>query len=138
MQPLRWAGITICAALAAVSLVYAVIYLTESSAGPFGSNLAFAGLFGVSAVLLWRRPGWRRTGIAFGLLILGVFVLYIVLVELRKHGYSADIRRRPLHRTASGNLLRGHSETLAQPRVTPSDRSCCSGFRGIACLRRAP
>jgi hypothetical protein len=49
--------------------------------------LAWAGLFGVSAVLLWRRPGWRRTSVAFGLLVLGVVVLYIVLVELRMHGY---------------------------------------------------
>lgn len=87
MQPLRWTGVTVCAALALVSLVYAVIDLTEDWAGGFGSRLAWAGLFGVSAVLLWRRAGWRRVGVAFGLLMLGVVVLYIVLVELHMHGY---------------------------------------------------
>lgn len=87
VQALRWTGITICAALAMYSLVYAIIDLTKDWAGGFGSNTAWTGLFGVSAVLLWRRPGWRRTGAAFGLLILGIVVLYIVLVELRHHGY---------------------------------------------------
>jgi hypothetical protein len=87
MQPLRWTGVTVCAALAVVSLVYAVTALSEDWAGGFGSRLAWAGLFGVSAVLLWRHAGWKRVGVAFGLLMLGVFVLYIVLVELRTHGY---------------------------------------------------
>jgi hypothetical protein len=87
MQPLRWTGVTVCAVLAVFGLVYAVIDVTKDWAGGFGRNLAVAGLFGVSAVLLWRRPGWRRTGVAFGLLILGVFVLYVVLVELHAHGY---------------------------------------------------
>ena len=87
MQPLRWTGVTVCAALAVVSLVYAVTALSEDWAGGFGARLAWAGLFGVSAVLLWRHAGWKRVGVAFGLLMLGVFVLYIVLVELRTHGY---------------------------------------------------
>ena len=77
MTPRRQTGITVCAVLAVVSLVYAVIGLTEDWVRGFGSTLALAGLFGVSAVLLWRRPGWRRTGVAFGLLILGIVALYI-------------------------------------------------------------
>jgi hypothetical protein len=43
-------------------------------------------LLGVSAFLLWRRGGWRRAGVAFGLLMLGLVVLYIVLVELHSGG----------------------------------------------------
>jgi hypothetical protein len=43
-------------------------------------------LFGVSAVLLWRRVGWRRAGVVFGLLMLGFVVLYIVLVEVHSGG----------------------------------------------------
>jgi hypothetical protein len=87
MQPLRWTGVTVFAALAVVSLVYAVIDLTEEWAAGFGSGLAWAGLFGVSAFLLWRRAGWRRVGLAFGLLMLGIVVLYLVLVQLKMHGY---------------------------------------------------
>jgi hypothetical protein len=86
VQALRWIGITACAVLAGVSLIYGVIYLTEGRLGHGGSNLAFAGLFGVSAVLLWRRAGWRRTGLACGLLILYFFVLYIVLAEVHNDG----------------------------------------------------
>jgi hypothetical protein len=82
----RWAGFTACAALAVVSLVYAVIALTEDWVGGFGGRLAWAGLFGVSAVLLWRRAGWRRVGVAFGLLMLGIVVLYVVLVEWQSGG----------------------------------------------------
>jgi hypothetical protein len=69
-----------------VGLVYGIVYLTEGTYGPGGSNLGWAGLFGVSAYLLWRRGGWRRAGVAFGLLILGLGVLYIVLVELHSGG----------------------------------------------------
>jgi hypothetical protein len=87
MQTLRRTGIIICAALAVLSLVFAVIDLAQDWARGFGSNLAWMGLFGVSAVVLWRHPGWRRTGVAFGLLILGIVVLYIVLVELHSHRY---------------------------------------------------
>lgn len=87
MQPLRWTGVAVCGALAVLSFVYAVIALTEDWARGLGAWLAEAGFFGVSAVLLWRSPGWRRTAVAFGLLILGVAVLYVVLVELHSHGY---------------------------------------------------
>ena len=69
-----------------VSLVYGVIDLTEGWLGRGGSNLASSGLFGVSAVLLWLRAGWRRAGVASGLLILYFVVLYIVLAELHTHG----------------------------------------------------
>ena len=82
----RWAGFTVCAVLAVVGLVYGIVYLTEAAYGPGGSNLAWAGLFGVSAFLLWHRGGWRRAGVAFGLLILGLVLLYIVLVELHSGG----------------------------------------------------
>ena len=37
MKPLRWTGVTLCAALAVVSLVYAVIALTEDWVGGFGA-----------------------------------------------------------------------------------------------------
>ena len=83
----RWAGATVCAALAVVGLVYGIIYLTEGSTRGVVSNWAWATLFGVSAVLLWRRVGSRRVGVVFGLLMLGFVALYIVLVELRTHGY---------------------------------------------------
>jgi hypothetical protein len=69
-----------------VGLVFGIVYLTEGAYGAGGSNLAWAGLFGVSAFLLWRRGGWRRAGVAFGLLVLGLVVLYFVLVELRSGG----------------------------------------------------
>ena len=69
-----------------VGLVYGIVYLTEGSYGAGGSSLGWAGLFGVSAFLLWRRGGWRRAGMAFGLLMLGLVVLYIVLVELHSGG----------------------------------------------------
>jgi hypothetical protein len=73
-------------ALAGVGLVYGIVYLTEGAYGAGGSRLGWAGLFGVSAFLLWRRGGWRCAGVAFGLLILGLVVLYIVLVELHSGG----------------------------------------------------
>jgi hypothetical protein len=69
-----------------VGLVYGIVYLTEGAYGAGGSNLGWAGLLGVSAFLLWRRGGWRRAGVAFGLLMLGLVVLYIVLVELHSGG----------------------------------------------------
>jgi hypothetical protein len=59
MQTLRWTGLTVCAVLTAVSLVYGIVYLTEGSAGPGGSNLAWAASFAGSTVLLWRRGGRR-------------------------------------------------------------------------------
>ena len=84
----RWAGITVCAAIAGISLVYGIVYLTEGQGATRGvvSNLGWAALFGLSAVLLWRRVGWRRSGLAFGLLILVFVVAYLVLVELRSGG----------------------------------------------------
>ena len=72
--------------IAVVGFVYGIVYLTEGATGAGGSNLGWAGLFGVSAFLLWRRGGWRRAGVALGLLMLGLVVLYIVLVELRSGG----------------------------------------------------
>jgi hypothetical protein len=57
MQTLRWTGLAVCTVLTAVSLVYGIVYLTEGSAGPGGSNLAWAALFAGSTVLLWRRGG---------------------------------------------------------------------------------
>jgi hypothetical protein len=86
VQARRRIGIVVCAVLAAASLVYGVIELTEGWLRLGGSYLAYAGLFGVSAVLFRRRPGWRRAGVAFGLLILYVVVLYIVLVAVHNHG----------------------------------------------------
>lgn len=82
---LRSIGTAVCAALAGISLAYGIVALTEGYARGTGSNLAFAGLFGVSAVLLWRRAGWRCAGVAFGLLMVALVVLYIVLVELHTH-----------------------------------------------------
>jgi hypothetical protein len=88
VQTLRWTGITVCAALAGISFVYGIIYLTEDWPSRAAvSNLGWAALFGVSAVLLWRRVGWRRAGVAFGLLMLVYVVAFIVLVELHTHGY---------------------------------------------------
>jgi hypothetical protein len=46
-------------------------------------------LFGVSAVLLWRRVGWRRASVVYGLLMLGFVVEYIVLVEVESGGHVA-------------------------------------------------
>ncbi len=66
--------------------MYAVIDLAESEASGLLGNSA-AGLFGLSAGVLWRRSGRKRTGMAFGLLILGIVTLYVVLVEFRAHGY---------------------------------------------------
>jgi hypothetical protein len=84
---MRWTGVTVCAGIAVASLVYGVIDLEEGwGLGRGGSYLGWAGLFGVSAVLLWRRPGWRRTVVAIGLLILYFVVLYLVLVEVHNHG----------------------------------------------------
>ena len=83
---MRWTGITVCAVIAVFALVYGVIELTEGLLRVGGSNLGWAGLFSVSALLLWRRPGWRRTGLAIGLLILYFVVLYLVLVEVHNHG----------------------------------------------------
>jgi hypothetical protein len=87
MQTLRWTGITVCAALAGISPVYGVIYVTEDwpSRGAV-ANLGWAALFGVSAVLLWRRVGWRRAGVVFGLMLVYVAAA-IVLIELHAHGY---------------------------------------------------
>ncbi len=87
MRTLRWTGIIVCAAIAVFDFVGAVIDLTENWAGGFGRSLAITGFFGLSAVLLWRRPGWKRAGMAFGLLILGIVVLYVVLIKLRAHGF---------------------------------------------------
>lgn len=86
VQARRRIGIVVCALLAGASLVYGVIELMEGWLRLGGSYVAYAGLFGVSAVLLWRRPGWRRAGVAFGLFILYVVVLYIVVVEVHNHG----------------------------------------------------
>lgn len=86
VQGRRWIGIVVCAVLAVASLVYGVIDLSEGWLRGGGSYLAYAGLFGVSAVLLWRRPGWRRAGVASGLLIVYFVVLYIVLAEVHNHG----------------------------------------------------
>ena len=69
-----------------ITLAYGVIYLAKGWLGVGGSNLAWAGLFGVSAVLLWRGVNWRRVGLAFGLLILYIVVLYIVLAEVHNNG----------------------------------------------------
>ncbi len=88
MQALRWTGITVCAALAAVSLVFGVIYVTEDWPSRAAvANLGWAALFGVSAGLLWRRVSWRRAGVVFGLLMLVYVVAFVVLVELHTHGY---------------------------------------------------
>jgi hypothetical protein len=87
MRTTRGIGTTVCAVLAAFFLVFGVIALTRDWARAIGSNFGLAAVFGVSAVLLWRRPGWRRVGVAFGLLILGLLVLYLVLVELHAHGH---------------------------------------------------
>jgi hypothetical protein len=86
VQARRWIGLAVCAVLAVASLVYGVIGLTEGSLRLGGSYLAYAGLLGVSAVLLWRRPGWKRAGVACGLLIVYFVVLYIVLAEVHNHG----------------------------------------------------
>jgi hypothetical protein len=87
MPTLRQTGITVCALVAAASLVYGVIELANGSGRVGGSYLAWAGLFGVSAELMRSRAGWRRVGAYFGLLMLGVVVLYVVLVELHAHGH---------------------------------------------------
>ena len=86
-RALRWTGITVCAVLAVVSLVYALIGLAQDGGARFGWGLVWAGLFGVSAVLLWRRAGRRRAAVAFGLWVLGSVALYVVIVELHMRGY---------------------------------------------------
>jgi hypothetical protein len=87
VQALRWTGIATCAVLAGLSLVFGIVDLTRGWAGGTASKLGWAVLLGVSASLLWRRPGWRRAGAVFGLLILGFVVAWFVLVELHTHGY---------------------------------------------------
>jgi hypothetical protein len=47
LPTMRWAGVTICAAIAVAALVYGVIDLTEGSLRPGGSYLGWAGLFSV-------------------------------------------------------------------------------------------
>lgn len=86
MQPLRWTGITVCAVLAMVTLVYGIVYLTEGWAGGGGSNLAWAALFGGSTLLLWRRGGWRLAFKILAVVVGLVVVLYIVAVELHSGG----------------------------------------------------
>jgi hypothetical protein len=87
LQTLRLTGAIVCAALAVASLAYAIIALTRDWAAGLGWYLVYAGLLGVSAVLLWRRPGWRHTGVAIGLWVVGSVALYVVIVELYGHGY---------------------------------------------------
>jgi hypothetical protein len=82
----RWVAVAACAVLAVVSFVGGLVFLTEGATRGFVSDWGWAALFGVSAVLLWRRVGWRRAGVVFGLLMLGFVVLYIVLVELHSGG----------------------------------------------------
>lgn len=82
----RWAGFAACVVLAVVGLVFGIVYLTEGATRGVVSNWAWAALFGVSAVLLWRRVGWSRAGAVYGLLMVGFVVLYIVLAELHSGG----------------------------------------------------
>jgi hypothetical protein len=96
MQTLRRTAITVCALLAVFFLVYGIIALTEDYAKGIASNFGFAAVFGISGVLLWRRPGWRRVVLAFGLLVLALVVLYIVLVELRHHGHLDGMAYLPI------------------------------------------
>jgi hypothetical protein len=81
----RWAGFTACAVLAVLGVVGGIVFLTEGSTRGVVSDWGWATLFGVSAVLLWRRVGWRRAGVVFGLLMLGFVAVYFVLVELQNN-----------------------------------------------------
>lgn len=87
MHALRWTGIIVFAILAVATLVSAVIALAEDRARIFGWSMVEAGLLGILAVVLWRRPGGKRTGVAFGLWVLASVALYLVLFELHYHGY---------------------------------------------------
>jgi hypothetical protein len=82
----RWAAVAACAVLAVLAFVYGIVFLTEGFTRGFISDWGWAALFGVSALLLWRRAGWRRAAVVFGLLMLGFVVLYIVLVEYYSGG----------------------------------------------------
>jgi hypothetical protein len=88
MQALRWTGIIFCAAIATASLVYGTVSrITEGWSRLVISDWGWAVLFGVAAVLLWRRVGPRHAIVVYGLLMLGFVGVYFVLVELHAHGY---------------------------------------------------
>ena len=69
-----------------LGFVGGIVLLTEGDTPGVVSDWGWATLFGVSAVLLWRRVGWRCAGVVFGLLMLGFVVECIVLVEVRSGG----------------------------------------------------
>jgi len=65
--------------------------VTQGRAGGFGWNMVRTGLFGVSAVLLWRRAGWERCRGGFRAVDVGKRRAYIVLAESHMHGYFGEL-----------------------------------------------